>query len=137
MTGCRSSRLRSPMAEPLPSDTEARREPPAFNVPGPVGLLLVLIVGVFLAMSLLPPETVEQAILLFALFAARYSPQALSLYGELPGGFGAELWTPVTYTFLHSGWEQLIANGVWLLAFGTPVARRFGASRFFIFYFAC
>lgn len=124
------------MVDPVHRNME-RREPPAFNVPWPVGLLLVLIAGVFLAMSFVPPEVAEQAILLFALFPARYAPETVALYGELPGGLAAAIWSPVSYTFLHGGLEHLIVNSVWLLAFGTPLARRFGALRFFLFYFAC
>jgi membrane associated rhomboid family serine protease len=40
----------------------------------------------------------------------------------------AEIWTFVTYALLHGSWTHLILNSVWLLAFGTPVARRFGAA---------
>lgn len=39
-------------------------------------------------------------------------------------------WTVLTYAFLHGGWTHLGLNGVWMVAFGTPVARRFGAGRF-------
>lgn len=31
------------------------------------------------------------------------------------------------YALLHANWMHLIVNLVWLLAFGTPVARRFGS----------
>ena len=39
-------------------------------------------------------------------------------------------WTPLTYALLHAGWVHLCVNGVWLLAFGAPVARRIGGARF-------
>jgi membrane associated rhomboid family serine protease len=42
-------------------------------------------------------------------------------------------WTLLTYAFLHGGWTHLGLNGVWMVAFGTPVARRFGAGRFLLF----
>lgn len=41
--------------------------------------------------------------------------------------------TVLTYAFLHGGWTHLGLNAVWLLAFGTPLARRLGASRFLSF----
>lgn len=42
-------------------------------------------------------------------------------------------WTLLTYALLHGGWTHLGLNGVWMVAFGTPVARRFGAGRFLAF----
>lgn len=42
-------------------------------------------------------------------------------------------WTVLTYAFLHGGWVHLGLNGIWMVAFGTPVARRFGAVRFLVF----
>ena len=52
----------------------------------------------------------------------------------MPGGLWADAWTFVTYAFLHGSWTHVGLNAVWLLAFGTPVARRFGAVRFFAFF---
>ena len=123
------------MAEPLPEGTPPHREPPAFNVPGPVLALLLLVVGVHVAVSSFGWDMREQVLLWFALFPVRYSGGAIA--EALPGGLGAELWTPITYTFLHGGWEHLIVNSVWLLAFGSPIAQRFGAGRFLLFYFVC
>ncbi|MBO6633531.1 rhomboid family intramembrane serine protease [Parvibaculum sp.] len=125
------------MADPLPDGRPPYREPPAFNVPRPVLGLLLLVVGVHLAVNALDPALREQVILWFALFPIRYTEGASAIADILPGGLAAELWTPVTYTFLHGGWEHLIVNSVWLLAFGSPIAQRFGATRFLLFYFLC
>jgi membrane associated rhomboid family serine protease len=43
-------------------------------------------------------------------------------------------WTLITYAFLHGSWEHVIFNCLWLLAFGTPVIRRFGTMRFMLFF---
>ncbi len=43
---------------------------------------------------------------------------------------GAMPWTFVTYALLHGSWAHVLLNGVWLAAFGTPVARRCGAWRY-------
>jgi membrane associated rhomboid family serine protease len=43
----------------------------------------------------------------------------------------AKPWTLLTYALLHGSWTHLTVNAVWLLAFGAPVARRFGTARFF------
>jgi membrane associated rhomboid family serine protease len=41
-----------------------------------------------------------------------------------------QLWTLLTYAFLHADWMHDGLNSVWLIAFGAPVARRFGSLRF-------
>src|SRR5206468_12497283 len=75
-------------------------------------------------------ESVDLAVLAwFAFIPARYDPTPL-VHGAYPGGIAADVWTFVTYALLHGNWLHLGLNAVWLLAFGTPVARRFGAARF-------
>ncbi|MFD2678566.1 rhomboid family intramembrane serine protease [Camelimonas lactis] len=46
-------------------------------------------------------------------------------------------WSVITHAFLHGSWTHVILNSVWLLAFGAPLANRFGAARFTIFFFIC
>ena len=43
-------------------------------------------------------------------------------------------WTALTYAFLHGSWTHLGVNSLWLAAFGAPVARRFGPTRFLLFF---
>ena len=55
-----------------------------------------------------------------------------------PAGWaGADVWTFVTYTVLHGDWLHLAFNAIWLLAFGSAVAWRFGAARFIAFSVLC
>lgn len=124
------------MADPWQGEAPPYTEPPAFNVPGAVLALLVAIVGLHLLIEWLPLAAQREVLFLFALFPLRYAGVDGIVEG-LPGGFAAEIWTPITYTFLHGGWTHLIVNSVWLLAFGSPLARRFGVLRFFLFYFLC
>lgn len=107
---------------------------PLFNLPFIVVALLgalALIHGVrewFL--------TQDQDILVllqFSFIPARYDASPV-LGGAFPGGFGADVWTFVTYALLHGSWMHLGINAVWLMAFGTPLARRFGPVRFMIFF---
>ena len=121
------------MADPRMGEVQPFREPPAFNVPGAVLALLAAIVGIHLLIEWLPSEAQRDVLFLFALFPLRYAGGVEGL----PGGLAADFLTPITYTFLHGGWTHLIVNSVWLLAFGAPIARRFGAARFFVFYFIC
>ena len=69
----------------------------------------------------------------FAFVPARYDASALT-DGLLPGGWGAEIWSFFTYALLHADLMHLGFNAVWLLAFASPVARRFGALRFLLFF---
>src|SRR3954469_17634508 len=50
-----------------------------------------------------------------------------------PGGSGAKVWSFITYSLLHANLSHLAFNVLWLLPFGSAVARRFGPARFFLF----
>lgn len=50
-----------------------------------------------------------------------------------PGGNGAKVWSFVTYSLLHANLSHIGFNVLWLLPFGSALARRFGAVRFFTF----
>ncbi len=49
---------------------------------------------------------------------------------------GAKPWTLFTYAFLHATWTHVGLNCVWMIAFGAPLARRFGPLRFYLFFLA-
>jgi membrane associated rhomboid family serine protease len=51
-------------------------------------------------------------------------------------GGGAKVWTLFTYALLHGSWAHVGVNCIWLVAFGPPIARRFGALRFLLFFAA-
>ena len=53
-------------------------------------------------------------------------------YKALEGG--AKLWTLFSYALLHASWTHVAVNSIWLIAFGPPVARRFGSGRFLAFF---
>jgi membrane associated rhomboid family serine protease len=104
-----------------------------FNVPLIVLLMLAaigLVHGVFVL--LLTQEQQTAALVLFAFIPARYD---LAVLAAEPWwvGWGPAIWTFVTYALLHGDLNHLFFNAIWLLAFGTPVARRFGALRFGLF----
>jgi hypothetical protein len=48
---------------------------------------------------------------------------------------GDKLWTLISYAFLHGSWEHLIMNMVWLLAFGSAVAKRIESAKIFLLFF--
>src|SRR4030095_11067201 len=107
-----------------------------FNVPVVVLLLLAAMGLVHALMTLvLSADQVSDFLVLFAFIPARYDVKLLSELWWVPG-WGAAVWTFLTYAFIHGNLMHLGFNGVWLLAFGTPVARRFGPLRFLIFFLA-
>jgi membrane associated rhomboid family serine protease len=110
-----------------------KREP-LFNIPAVVTALLAVLVLIHVVrIYLLTNEQDIDVLLTFAFIPVRYDTSAV-LGGVLPGGFGAELWTFVTYSLLHASWTHLGVNAIWFLPFGSAVARRFGTSRFLLFY---
>jgi membrane associated rhomboid family serine protease len=111
-----------------------RRTEPIFNVPpvliGVIGVLVLIQLG---RDFLLTPDQDLELLVRFAFIPARYS-EAFNQSGTFPGGVGADIWTFLTYSLLHADYMHLGINSIWLLAFGTPVARRFGTVRFLILY---
>ncbi len=107
---------------------------PVFNVPRVITATLALLIGVHVVRDVLLSDSQNiEFLLLFAFIPFRYDPSVLAT-GSMPGGLGAEVWTFVTYGFIHGDWIHLSVNGVWLLAFGAPIARRFGTVRFLVFF---
>jgi membrane associated rhomboid family serine protease len=107
-----------------------------FNVPAIV-LATVAVLGLVHAVLylLLNEQQTNSALITFAFIPARYDLAVLSAEPWWIG-WGAAVWTFVTYAFIHGDLNHLFFNLVWLLAFGTPVARRFGARRFVVFFLA-
>ena len=114
-----------------------RRHVPAFNVPAVILALAAIMIAVHLVRTYFLSDVQDfWVILTFAFIPARYGldPTIARLPPgfEFPGGFAADLWTYVTYGFLHGDWTHVIVNLLWMFAFGSVVARRFGTIRFLI-----
>jgi membrane associated rhomboid family serine protease len=106
---------------------------PIFNLPRVVMLLALVLAAIHgVRALLLDPETDLQVLLWLAFVPARYGSELL-IDVQLPGGIAAGIWTFVTYAFLHGDVWHLGINLVWLAAFGSPLAWRFGTARFLAF----
>ncbi len=107
---------------------------PLFNIPPVIVAVLAVLafIHAFRTLVLTNEQDIE-FILAFAFIPARYD-SSLVLGGAVPGGVGAEIWTFVTYSLIHADWTHFGVNAIWLLPFGSAVARRFGAWRFLGFY---
>jgi membrane associated rhomboid family serine protease len=113
-----------------------RTSEPIFNVPAIVLAIIGICVLVWAGEELLLSNEEDIAFLYyFAFIPARYDSSLLPA-GSFPGGVGAEIWTFVTYAFIHGDITHLAMNCVWFLPFGSAVARRFGNLRVIGFFAA-
>jgi membrane associated rhomboid family serine protease len=95
-------------------------------------VLLVILFGIHGLRALLPPEWDQEVIWMFGFVPARYDSTVMA--SQFPGGLGADIWTFLTYSLLHANLTHIGFNVLWMLPFGSAVARRFGAVRFFGFF---
>ncbi len=107
---------------------DIRKREPAFNLPGGLVFMLAVLILIHVVRTyLLSSVTDENVLLQFAFIPGRYTIP----FAEQDLGW---LWSPITYSLLHGSWEHLIFNAFWMVAFGAPVVRRIGLTRFFIFW---
>jgi len=112
----------------LPSEQSPHE--PILTLPPALTAYIVLLAVIHLRV-LLPPEWENWTIDVFGFIPKRYDSAIVDL--TFPGGAGAKVWTFVTYSLLHANLTHLGFNVLWLLPFGSALARRFGALRFFLF----
>jgi membrane associated rhomboid family serine protease len=119
-----------------PSDLSQDQPPraprePILNLPGALTAYVLLIAVIHLRV-LLPDEWDGWVIDLFAFVPKRYDSTLMD-DGAFPGGTPARIWTFVSYSLLHANLAHIGFNVLWLLPFGSALARRFGAVRFYLF----
>jgi membrane associated rhomboid family serine protease len=101
---------------------------PIFNLPLVLTMTIALMAVLFGVETLLLGPEARSAMLFYMAFAPLRYVYPLAEQGLV------WLWTPVTYSLLHGSIEHIIFNTLWLLAFGTPVARRIGTFRYLSFW---
>ena len=102
-----------------------------------VVVLLLAFVAVHLYRLTLSDEADTAFLLTFAFIPVRYV-SLRDLGGvTFPGGLPADVWTFVSYGLIHADWVHLAMNSLWMLAFGSVVARRLGTGRFLAFSLVC
>jgi membrane associated rhomboid family serine protease len=133
----------------------ARRREPMFNAPGVVLGLVAILIGIYAAYNWAPEAVQDKVIRDYAFIPGRLTiglwpdrlidlinransdPAALQQARQIRElhvlGGGLKPWTLMTYAFLHGSWTHVLLNTVWLVAFGPPIARRFGSARFLLF----
>jgi membrane associated rhomboid family serine protease len=112
----------------------ARSSEPIFNVPAVVLSIIVVLVLIQAGREwLLTDDENLDFLLYFAFIPARYDTSLLGTE-SFPGGLGAQIWTFLTYAFLHADFVHVGVNSIWFLPFGSAMARRFGTWRFLAFF---
>lgn len=102
-------------------------QPPVFQAPLVVPGLIAVVVLIHAALWLAGENWQVWSLYAFAFIPARFGG------GEaIPYIAGSQYWSMLTHAFLHAGAAHLLFNSLWLLIFGTVVARYLGAWRFLL-----
>jgi len=114
----------SSQTDPQVEDNQPRQ--PIFNVPGTILALIIAFGAVHLyrVYGLNPREALE------FVFTFGYVPAREAIFPQ--STIIASLSTAISYSFLHGDSLHLGLNCLWLLAFGSPVAKRIGVLRFLL-----
>ena len=118
------------MESPPELPPDGPREP-ILTLPGALTAYVLLLAVIHVVRMLLPFDIDDIVIQMFGFIPKRYDSTLLAI--DFPGGTGAKVWTFVTYSLLHANLTHIGFNVLWLLPFGSALARRFGAVRFFLF----
>ena len=106
---------------------------PMFNIPASVVVAALALIVLHVVRVALPPEESRTMLLALALIPARYAGPVAGL----PGGDWSAITSFITYMFVHGDATHLAINLLWMLAFGSAVAKRIGNSRFLVFSAFC
>lgn len=96
--------------------------------------MLALFVAMHVVRNLLPEDLNFELLVTLAFIPARYGAAPVQ---EIPGGGIAAVTSFVTYMAVHADIVHLLVNSLWLLAFGSAIAKRVGTVRFAVFTVAC
>jgi membrane associated rhomboid family serine protease len=133
----------------MPGGPSPRHEP-MFNAPTVVVALALAFIAIYAAFDWAHPRVQDLIIDDFAFVPGRltvslWPAEAIKLLlrektdqaalEEVRAALsdGPKPWTLLTYAFLHGSWMHVLLNTIWLVAFGPPVARRFGTAPFLVF----
>ena len=139
------------MVEVPPSQPRRPRREPAFNVPAIIVVVCVVLLAIHGLRALISVEADNTIVAQLAFIPARITlalaPKSAALVdsyqaivaqnpifaqqiGFLLGDGRLRPWTLLTYALLHASWAHVGFNCIWLVAFGSAVARRFSTASF-------
>ena len=102
---------------------------PIFNIPPVLLAILVILIAIHLVRETLLTDA--QSVWVILNFA--YFPGRPDIFLGQEQVAGSEIWSFLTYSLLHADWTHLGLNSLWMVAFGSPLAWRFGPVRFLAF----
>ena len=114
----------SQTANDMELDRQAKA--PVFNAPAIVLVVIAVLTLIHAALQYAGEDWRVWSDYALAFYAARYGSETEPM---IPG---SQMWTLFTYALLHADWTHLLFNCLWLLIFGTVVARYLGAPRFLL-----
>ena len=141
--------VEAPIDEPPPP----RRREPAFNVPAVIVVVCAVLLGIHALRLALSNESDNWLVAQLAFIPARITdllnPSSSALVENyrvisaqnpllsqqiayLMGDGQTKAWTLLTYALLHGSWAHVGFNCLWLVAFGSAVARRFSTVSFLL-----
>jgi len=115
------------MNEPDAVAVEPVAKEPFFRAPKVVLVLIAVLVCVHLAILLAGEDW-----RIWSLYALSFIPARISGGAPFPAIWGSQVWSFLTYGLLHADMTHLFFNSLWLLVFGSVVARRLGALKFLL-----
>ena len=113
-----------PELPPPTGNWKAGISPPILNAPWSVLGLIAMLVAIHAALAIGGENWRVWSLYALALIPARFTNIGLPMLE------GSQYWSLATYGLLHADWVHLLVNSLWLLVFGTPVARYLGAAKF-------
>src|ERR1041385_6953893 len=116
---------------------QPERRQPFLRAPAVVLLLIGLLLAAHAARVIFFPDLAPQLLYQYGFVPARYSHEYLSSH-FMNGGNVVERAIPfVSYMLLHADWTHVALNSIWLLPFGSMVARRYGGLLFLLLFLVC
>jgi membrane associated rhomboid family serine protease len=100
---------------------------PVFRAPGVVLGVIVLLFAIHAILELAGEDWK-----VWSLYAFSFIPARISGSVPFPAIYGSQIWSFLTYAFLHGSWTHLFFNSLWMLVFGSVVARRLGSAKFLL-----
>jgi membrane associated rhomboid family serine protease len=115
------------MNEPDALGAETLAREPIFRAPKVVLILIAVLVFVHVAIQI-----GGQDWQVWSLYAFSFIPARITGDAAFPAIWGSQVWSFLTYAFLHADIMHLFFNSLWFLIFGSVVARRLETSRFLL-----
>jgi membrane associated rhomboid family serine protease len=110
---------------------------PFLRAPVVVLALAALLLAIEAMSQFVFPDEKARLFYEFGFVPARYSHNFLTTHLVNGGNVFDRALPFISYIFIHADWTHVAVNTIWLLPFGSIVARRYGAVLFLVFFMLC